>query len=531
MIITILAAASTAGYFGVKTSIDIDFNARVLQALQQEINSSASFLEKPCSYLIGVLGSYYYMANGSNGQITFFSTNASAVINNAYGNGSVFIKDGTYSITTGVLMNIAGKSIRGESQFGTILSTGANAIDVFTVSADNCSVSYLTILGQLGMAGNHYGFITTSSFGDFGYLTFKNIDYTAFEMWSPASFNTVHNIQVDTTGEHGIEDNDNANPGVGGHNTIESCIVNHAGDTGIQVFNGANYDIVRGNTVNNAGQDGYSLNSAWYNIWSDNNGFGAGNAVFYLSSEVGTCAYNTLSNSVLVNGTNFDLSVDAWGTYDVWGNQLTNFVCRNVTGSAKSCVSLSTEPSSTAKVKDNTFTSLTIDTTAAIDSNGALDINTVNCTRNTFNAGAIINNGGGVAEVSVVGGYNRFIGMEFVNLTNWGLKIISGALSTEVRNCQFNNTVINNLESSTMWSGNTFNGKPFENYVSGSNSTDTTIVINHGLASTANYVFCSFNTTAVTGYSWTSTTSQITVTVTGTLPAAFTCYAEVKYVP
>jgi hypothetical protein len=70
-----------------------------------------------------------------------------------------------------------------------------------------------------------------------------------------------------------------------------------------------------------------------------------------------------------------------------------------------------------------------------------------------------------------------------------------------------------------------------ENWVSGANTTATTIVLNHGLAGTPQYVFASFNTTAITGYSWMATSTQITITVTGTLPASYTAYAYVKYNP
>jgi len=70
-----------------------------------------------------------------------------------------------------------------------------------------------------------------------------------------------------------------------------------------------------------------------------------------------------------------------------------------------------------------------------------------------------------------------------------------------------------------------------ENLVSGTNSTATTFVIAHSLAGTATHVVCSFNSTAIEGYSWTSDATNITVTVVGTLPAAMTCYADVRYVP
>jgi len=69
-----------------------------------------------------------------------------------------------------------------------------------------------------------------------------------------------------------------------------------------------------------------------------------------------------------------------------------------------------------------------------------------------------------------------------------------------------------------------------ENYISSTNTTATTFVFNHDLAGTPDFVFCSFNTTAITGYSWTATSTQITVTVTGSgLPEIMACYCEAIY--
>ena len=72
-----------------------------------------------------------------------------------------------------------------------------------------------------------------------------------------------------------------------------------------------------------------------------------------------------------------------------------------------------------------------------------------------------------------------------------------------------------------------------------SNTTATTFVFNTGLASTANSVFCTFDSTtacAIKSYSWTSTTTQVTVTVYVeeglSLPAEMTILAvELRYIP
>jgi len=71
-----------------------------------------------------------------------------------------------------------------------------------------------------------------------------------------------------------------------------------------------------------------------------------------------------------------------------------------------------------------------------------------------------------------------------------------------------------------------------ENTGTTTNSTATTFVFNHGLASTASGFWASFNTTAINGWAWTSTTTQITVTVTGTsLPEIMACYWMAEYKP
>lgn len=56
------------------------------------------------------------------------------------------------------------------------------------------------------------------------------------------------------------------------------------------------------------------------------------------------------------------------------------------------------------------------------------------------------------------------------------------------------------------------------------NTTATTFVFNHNLKATPVIVWTSFNATAVDGWTWTATSSQITITVTGTLDASTTCY-------
>lgn len=83
--------------------------------------------------------------------------------------------------------------------------------------------------------------------------------------------------------------------------------------------------------------------------------------------------------------------------------------------------------------------------------------------------------------------------------------------------------------SSIRWSDN--NGFVTERSFSGTNTTATTAVLNHGLYSNATSVWVSFSSSAITGYTWSSTSTQVTITPTGTLPASWTCYVKAQYAP
>jgi hypothetical protein len=65
------------------------------------------------------------------------------------------------------------------------------------------------------------------------------------------------------------------------------------------------------------------------------------------------------------------------------------------------------------------------------------------------------------------------------------------------------------------------------------NATATTFTITHGLVATPTFVSCSFNSTQIDGWAWTSTSSTITVTVHNrvTTDAIVACYWEAKYQP
>jgi len=69
-----------------------------------------------------------------------------------------------------------------------------------------------------------------------------------------------------------------------------------------------------------------------------------------------------------------------------------------------------------------------------------------------------------------------------------------------------------------------------ENSGTATNSTATTFVFNHGLAGTPTGVWASFNSTEITGWTWTATSTEITITVVG-MTADRTCYWTAEYKP
>jgi hypothetical protein len=71
-----------------------------------------------------------------------------------------------------------------------------------------------------------------------------------------------------------------------------------------------------------------------------------------------------------------------------------------------------------------------------------------------------------------------------------------------------------------------------ENSGTATNTTATTFVFNHGLASTSTGVWASFKTTQIDAWKWTAKT-QITITVvnSATSDQIVACYWKAEYVP
>ncbi len=75
-------------------------------------------------------------------------------------------------------------------------------------------------------------------------------------------------------------------------------------------------------------------------------------------------------------------------------------------------------------------------------------------------------------------------------------------------------------------------GPAYQNSGSVTNSTATAFVFDHNLFATPTGVWASFNTTAITGWTWAANVTSVTITVTGaSLPSSMTCYWNAQYKP
>jgi hypothetical protein len=113
----------------------------------------------------------------------------------------------------------------------------------------------------------------------------------------------------------------------------------------------------------------------------------------------------------------------------------------------------------------------------------------------------------------------------------------TGQITTQVVASKFFPVTIGKLvdlagsTNNRTWILNANAGFVTENTFSGANTTATTAVFDHGLESAPTFVFTSFNDSAITGYTWNSTATQLTITPTGTLPSSWTCYVHTIYKP
>lgn len=113
---------------------------------------------------------------------------------------------------------------------------------------------------------------------------------------------------------------------------------------------------------------------------------------------------------------------------------------------------------------------------------------------------------------------NTYENVHTGSTTNWATPNIAVQSNARLKTT----TGIGGTIAASLWS---------ENYVSGANTTATTIVITHKLWTAPTVVLASFSSSAITGWSWTATSTQLTISVAGTLPASYTAYVYIAVQP
>jgi len=203
--IIFLTGAILQQRYGIQTEYEQIVQAAIEDYLEVTLNSSVNLMEKPLSYLVGKVGSYYYMLNGTHPKLEWYSSNATAVFQNAMGNltsgGKILFKQGNFTdfkadVTQDDLI------IEGEGT-STILSSSL-ADDIFYINANNVTIRNFKInsAGTKTYGANIFQTSPTSS----GVLV-ENIvilDSPCFAVEAWGANHTFRNIRALHTDNHGF---------------------------------------------------------------------------------------------------------------------------------------------------------------------------------------------------------------------------------------------------------------------------------------------------------------------------------------
>jgi len=447
---------------------------------------SSSSYTLPYSYTIYKSGSNYVMEKYDG--TTWSSTNASSVFNNAAGNltsGRSWIEwikvQGNFTLTSPVLVSgYTGFDLRGSR-----LWSGANIAD-----------------GAM---------FESASFG------------TARSDWTYFLGGWLDGVKATYTGGSGIR-------GDFRHSRFEGMTITAFPEYGV---------CIEGYSGINADADQFV--NDWIGVTASNTGNKLGGLFFKNSG--GTSNDHQITNCFLINNGAFQAAIQgASGTtkfsnvhfagnppasenpsVSLWLNGSTSRVqvenCHFEYSDYESILVNNTSYAEQLIFTGNTFTQSNQDATA-------------NNTRSTI---FLDSTSGGIKNVIIA--ENTFAS-SLSNKAQYAINIRAGTENVDVHDNSIRTTtypayftapIINSGGSTNKFLNNM--GFVTENWVSGANTTATTIVISHNLAGTPQYVFASFNFTGWTSWTWTATSTQITITVTGTLPASYTAYAYTKYDP
>jgi len=281
-----------------------------------------NLMEQPASYIIGIDGTTYYAINCKTGIVEFSDTIATSVIQSAVNaltnGGKIFIKEGTYSISTTIVTK----------PYVSIVGAGYNATILKLVDGANCNLiegSTIPVvtrrlgiyIGHLSLNGNkanqtatshgiflhsyrnsRFEFIRIDDFNGTGFYQYGTTDTFQFVMHQIMSYgNAEHGFRM--TGSNNPMEwcfgNTNTQRGIflesGYQNALIKCSGENNGDIGI-ITSLSHHDEFYSCCAYNNGDDGLEIYGSYGNVVIG--GIYAGNAEsgIRVVSTATTKAYN-----------------------------------------------------------------------------------------------------------------------------------------------------------------------------------------------------------------------------------------------
>jgi len=470
------------------------------------------------SFLIGVYpNGTYYAQNGTDGSICWSSIDAANMINHAVASltqgGTIQFKNGTYTINNegttvttdwyGIyLHNLKGITLEGEAGTNFVMGNNQNVSMVLIDTSSNVTINQISFNGN--KANNMY-------------IVSGNNESCAIQAIGNCNFLTVKNCEFYNVCVHAV--------------------------------------ILRGVATGDLITQNHFHDNAWYDIAFDSNTENSTASYNYIENSVGiefygSAAFNSVLYNTILNQSNTHPAIQGYSFAEqIIGNKIINSQGDGIY----------TEGSGIETIKDNYLQNCALSKSFPdgamylYGSNKIVTGNTIIGTGAT--SGLIIRGDNNLIQGNTITGCssygiieyshsnNRILDNRVYNNTPYDIRLLTSVNCTCMFNDVSGSTAATKISRDTGGSGNIIKyntGFVTENTVLNiANTTATTFAFNHGLASTANSVICSFDSAtaqAIQGYTWSSTTTQVTVTVyvaSGqTLPATMTILsADEKYIP
>lgn len=525
------------------------------ETLMTEWNPTFYGLQKPYSYIISKVDSYYCMQNGTTGKLDYTSTNFTQVWNFAGANsttlgGTVFVKAGAYSQDSASYMYLySNVTYQGEGYGTAILLKAGSAWSGAIENIAGTTTNPATVDENITVRGFRFVgkgvSMTAKAFG----LELHSAKHCLIEQnWFENMTEATGNWAVMLNGE---TDDGVTNETITAYNIVRGNHIKSVSYDGIHIKdgvtpygNGSMYNIIENNIVEDT-QVAIAAYLADYNTIRNNIIINA-TRLTTGGTPVGICNHGSLGTKILdnvINGSQVGISQPTvasrqseWG--DIRGNTVIQDIVNNIG------IALDTGAGGGDNIIGNTFLfpNVTYDQWGIkIDSNNNL------VQSNLFN-GSCGTNG----AIYVDGDFNTITGNKYLLHTNLeAINLASGSNNNTIVNDVFltgsgihlnsgstlnlveHNNFHDDITGSEVWDQGTsnlmrwnYNWKT-EYSASAVNVTATTFTFTPAMDAVPIRAYASFNNSGVTGYSWSYSAPTLTITfASGTLNENVTCYVE-----